>query len=79
LAHDQAELLRKLDYNQDVLKELLNTVRKSGPKGKIKLFVPILKQLGVDIAVDKDFKPGDVTEKLENLIYGENPTELKLK
>jgi hypothetical protein len=75
----QAELFKKLDYDQAELIELFNTAKSSGPKGKIKLFVPILKQLGVDISVERDFKPEDVGKRITDFIYGKGPTELKLK
>jgi internalin A len=75
----QAELLKKLDYNRDELTELLNTLKSSGPKGKIKVSIPLLAQLGIDISMEKDFKPDDIRKKISNLIHGKGPTELKLK
>jgi len=79
LDQNQAEVLKKLDYNQDELAEVLNTLRSSGPKGKIKVSIPLLKQLGIDISMEKDFKPDDIRKKISNLIHGKEPTELKLK
>lgn len=74
----QAELFKKLDYNQAELTELFNTARSSGPKGRIRLFIPLLKQLGVDISVEQEFKPEDVAKRITNFIYGEELTGLKL-
>lgn len=70
---------QKLDRNQAELMALLDTAKSSGPKGKIKLFVPILNQLGMDISWEKDFKLEDIKRKVSNLIKGKELTELKLK
>jgi internalin A len=74
-----AELFGKLDQDQIELIELLNTAKSSGPKGKVKLFIPILKQIGVDITLEKDFKPEDVATKISNLLSDNELTELNLK
>lgn len=70
---------KKLERNQAELMELLDTAKSSGPRGKIKLFIPLLKYIGVDISIEKDFKLDDVKEKMANLIRGEEMTELKLE
>lgn len=78
LDRNQAELIKKLTADQLELLELLDTAKSSGPKGKIKLFIPILKQLGVDISVEKEFKPEEIANKITECIYGGELTELKL-
>jgi internalin A len=79
LDRNHAELLGKLDQDQIELLELLSAAKSSGPKGKIKLFIPVLKQLGVDISVERDFKPEVIGKKITEFIYGKDLTELKLK
>jgi internalin A len=70
---------QKLDRKHAELIELLNTAKSSGPKGKIKLSIPILKQLGVDISTEKDFSLEDTIGKIRSFIRGQELTELKLK
>jgi hypothetical protein len=58
---------------------LLETAKSSGPKGKLRLFIPILRHIGVDISFEQNFNPKDIAKKIMNFIHGGGPMDLKLK
>jgi|GEM_PF-3456441 len=52
---------------------------KSGDwKGKIKLFVPFIKDFGIDISAERDFTPDEFSGGVRKVLYGDEPILLNL-
>jgi len=67
--------LNQLDEKQQKKVEEL----KSGDwKGKIKLFVPFLKDFGIDISAERDFTPEEFSGGVRKVLYGGEPILLNL-
>lgn len=67
--------LNQLDEPQ---KKKVEELESSSWKGKIKLFVPFLKDFGIDISAERDITPDEFAGGVRKALYGNEPILLNL-
>jgi len=51
------------------LRERYASAKDSGWKGEIKLSIPLIKHLGLDLGIKKEIKPETIAEKVRSLLH----------
>ena len=67
--------LKKLSKEQ---REKYESAKSNGWKGNVKLAVPLIKYLGVNLEVEKEFKSQEVASGVKKILYGDEMTALNL-